>query len=66
MRGAINAPWTPSQQGSSERWIEVRVCYNFTALLNMPLYSLGDLFLERQRQFTIPCYFVMGTDPCGS
>ncbi len=63
---SMAVPPTSSQNGSPERWVEVRLCYRFTALLNLPLFSLGDFYLERQRQFVIPCYFVLGTDPCGS
>lgn len=47
------------------RWVEVRICYHFTALLNLPLFSLGDFWLERTNKFTIPCYFSLGVDECG-
>jgi len=47
------------------RWVEVRTCYKFTAILNAPLFNLGDFWLQRTNQFTIPCYFNIGTDECG-
>lgn len=50
---------------SSERWVEVRVCYRFTSLIDVPLISFGTFWLERTRSFAIPCYFVMDSEPCG-
>lgn len=47
------------------RWAEVRVCYRFTAILNLPLLSFGDFWVQRTRTFVIPCYFVLGTSECG-
>lgn len=47
------------------RWAEVRICYEFTSLLDLPLFSFGDFWLQKTRTFTIPCYFVLGTDECG-
>ena len=47
------------------RLVEVRTCYHFTAILNLPLFSLGDFWLQRTNEFTIPCYFALGTDECG-
>lgn len=55
-----------SQGGSApQRWVEVRTCYHFTPILQMPLFSFGDVWLQRTRNFTIPCYFVLGQDECG-
>jgi hypothetical protein len=63
---AMNATWDPSQNGSTERWVEVRVCYKFTAILHTAFFQLGDIYLERNRQFIVPCYFQLGTAaPCG-
>jgi hypothetical protein len=56
---------TPDQLGTKARWVEVRTCYHFTALLAIPLFSLGDFWLQRTNQFTIPCYFAVGTAECG-
>ena len=51
---------------SSPRWTEVRVCYRFTPILaNLPFLSFADIWLQRGRAFTIPCYFVLGADECG-
>jgi hypothetical protein len=47
------------------RWAEVRVCYHFTSILDLPLLSFGDFWLQKTRTFTIPCYFVLGADECG-
>ena len=48
------------------RWAEVRVCYQFTPILQMPVISFGEIWIQRVRTFTIPCYFVLGTaDECG-
>ena len=47
------------------RWVEVRTCYHFTAILNMPLFSLGDFWIQRANEFAVPCYFVLGTAECG-
>jgi TadE-like protein len=51
--------------GYPQRWVEVRICYQFTSLLRAPLFSFGDIWLQRERSFVIPCYFVIGTAPCG-
>jgi len=50
---------------STPRWVEVRVCYHFTPLLQLPLLSFGSIWLERTRTFTIPCYFALGSAECG-
>jgi hypothetical protein len=59
----LSSPW-PDPPGNGERWVEVRVCYHFTSILNLPLFSLGDFYVERSRVFTIPCYFATGFGPC--
>lgn len=57
---------TNSQAGTDSRWVEVRTCSRFTAILNLPLFSFGDFWLQHVNHFTIPCYFALGTaDPCG-
>jgi hypothetical protein len=67
MTSALAAGPTPDQQLSVRRWVEVKTCYRFTTLVNVPLVSFGEFWLERTRQFTIPCYFVRGTpaEDCG-
>jgi hypothetical protein len=55
-----------SQLGTLERWVEVRTCYKFTALLNdMPLFPFSEIWMQRTRKFTIPCYFALGENQCG-
>jgi hypothetical protein len=62
----MSTAWSNSQSGSLERWVEVRVCYKFTSILTSDLFHLGDIYLERRRQFVIPCYFQLGSAaPCG-
>ncbi|HET7027389.1 MAG TPA: TadE/TadG family type IV pilus assembly protein [Candidatus Limnocylindrales bacterium] len=61
--GELDQPWDASA-GSSERWVEVRTCYKFTALLRLPLFSLGDFYVQRTRSFAIPCYFATGYGGC--
>ncbi len=56
---------TNSQNGTTRRWVEVRTCFHFTSILALPLFSLGDVWFQRTRNFTIPCYFVLGTEECG-
>jgi len=60
----LNLPWSNAVPATGERSVEVRVCYKFTSLLRLPLFSLGDFYLEKSREFTIPCYFVTGYGPC--
>jgi hypothetical protein len=61
----MSAAWSNATPVTGERTVEVRVCYEFTPLLSLPLFSLGDFYLERTRTFTIPCYFVTGYGACG-
>lgn len=56
---------TNSRGTSSERWVEIRVCYRFTSLVDLPLVSFGTFWLQRTRTFAIPCYFVLDREPCG-
>jgi hypothetical protein len=64
--GDFTPPADTSQQGTLERWVEVRTCYKFTALLsNMPLFPFSDIWMQRKRNFTIPCYFALGEAQCG-
>lgn len=64
--GDMSTSATNDQSGLSMRWVEVRVCYRFTSLVDAPMLSLGTFWLQRTRTFTIPCYFKLGTDDCGS
>lgn len=56
---------TSSQDATHQRWVEVRTCYHFTPILAFPLFQFGEYWLQRTRDFTIPCYFVLGTSECG-
>lgn len=65
-----NAGYTPA--GSMPLgYVEVRVCYGFTTLINLSNLrlpfgwglSLGDIWLERTRQFAVACY-PQATGPC--
>jgi hypothetical protein len=62
--GPTNAQVT-NPDGTQSRWVEVRTCYHFTPLLDLPLFSLGDVWLQRTRNFTIPCWFVLAGAECG-
>lgn len=59
------APSNAHAGSNTPRWVEVRVCYRFTPLLNLPILSFGEFWLQRTRTFTIPCYFVLGASECG-
>jgi TadE-like protein len=63
------SPAPTNDQGAAAhprpRWVEVRTCYKFTAILNAPLFNLGDFWIQRSNDFTIPCYFALGSDECG-
>jgi len=62
----MTPPPSSSHGGAAPaRWAEVRVCYKFSPILNLPLLSFGPIWLERTRTFVIPCYFVLGADECG-
>jgi len=45
--------------------VEVRICYHFTPILQLPLLSFGSFWIEKTRTFTIPCYFALGEAECG-
>jgi TadE-like protein len=64
------APPLNAQEGTSgsmplPRWVEVRICYHFTPILQLPLLSFGSFWIEKTRTFTIPCYFALGEAECG-
>jgi hypothetical protein len=66
----LNDSWSNANLGATPSgapampYVEVRVCYQFTTLfnltdLNLPFgwsLDLGDIFLERDREFTVACY----------
>jgi hypothetical protein len=59
------APSNSHAGSGTPRWVEVRVCYRFTAILNLPILSFGDFWLQKTRSFVIPCYFALGANECG-
>ena len=66
--GALSPPPSNGQSGLAHprpRWVEVRTCYRFDPILNLPIFSLGGFWLQRTNEFTIPCYFALGIDECG-
>lgn len=62
---AMHAPWPPTEPlVGNLPWVEVRVCYRFTTLLDLtdlrlPFgwgLSLGEVWLQRDRSFTVADY----------
>ena len=51
-------PITNDMEGGSEdsRYVEVRVCYLFTTLVHLPILSIGDIWLQKDRAFTVADY----------
>lgn len=62
--GGLAAPWSNAVTGNGERWVEVRTCYRFTSILRAPIFSFGDIYLQRNRSFPIACYFATGFGGC--
>jgi hypothetical protein len=63
--GPSNAQ-TTYPDGTKPRSVEVRACYQFTSILNLPLFSLGNVWLQDAATFDVPCYFALGTpQQCG-
>jgi hypothetical protein len=61
----VKGSWTATAPTTDQLpWVEVRVCYRFTTLFNiqdldLPFgagLSIGDIWLERQRSFTVADY----------
>lgn len=63
----VNDTWDPTKQGPGSPplpFVEVRVCYRFTTLLNLGKMelpfgwsiSLGDIWLQRDREFAVANY----------
>ena len=63
---AVRAPMTATMEGGTEesRYVEVRICYEFTTIVSMqdlqlPLssgISIGDIWLEKDRVFGVGFY----------
>jgi hypothetical protein len=56
---------TVNPDGTLSRYVEVRTCYHFTPLLAVPYWSFGEIWMQRTRVFTIPCWFALGGAECG-
>jgi hypothetical protein len=68
--GDLNAAWNQADLGPDPigtgalRYVEVRTCYRFTTLINISALrlpfgwglSLGDIYLQKDREFTVACY----------
>lgn len=59
----MNDPWTTNRDSQLHPYVEVRVCYRFTTLLNLNLslpfgagISLGDVYIQRKAVFTVADY----------
>jgi hypothetical protein len=54
----LSAPMTNAMQGGSEpsRYVEVRICYRFQTLIHVQMFSLGDVWLDKDRVFTVGFY----------
>lgn len=73
----LNGTWDDANNGPTPSgappmpYVEVRVCYRFTTLFNLtdvelPFgwgLSLGEIYLERERHFTVAC-FQQTAGPC--
>jgi hypothetical protein len=65
----MSAPPTNAQlsgpSGEKPRYVEVRTCYRFDAIVDLPGMPFTEVWLQRSRMFTIPCYYATGTAECG-
>jgi hypothetical protein len=57
---ALLEPIGPAMEGTDagedSRYVEVRVCYRFTTLVSLPILSIGDVWLQKDRTFTVADY----------
>ena len=56
--------WSSTQLGGTRRWVEVRLCYPFTTILDLPLMPLPDVNIQRTRAFSVPCFLDPATSSC--
>lgn len=59
---------TPPINASADgyaRYVEIRLCYRFDSIVDVPLVSFGTFWLQRSRSFVIPCYFAQEDMECG-
>jgi hypothetical protein len=59
----VLAAWDPTQDGQN-RDVEVRTCYPFTPLLDLPILKFAEIHLGRTRVFSVPCYVDPATASC--
>jgi hypothetical protein len=61
----LHEPWPPTTPNTNDlAWVEVRVCYRFTTLIDLSdvelpfgwSISLGEMWLQRDRSFTVAAY----------
>jgi hypothetical protein len=52
------APMDPTMEGGTEtsRYVQVRMCYRFTTLFNFPFLNIGDIWIQKDRVFTVAYY----------
>lgn len=62
---SLSTPPTNAQADGTRRYVEIRTCYRFDPILQLPLFSTPTIWLQRSRSFEIPCYFLLGPSPCG-
>ena len=61
----LATPPTNISTSGTSRYVEVRLCYQFDSIIDLPLVSFGTFWLQRSRTFVIPCYFAMDDEECG-
>jgi hypothetical protein len=55
---ALLDPPVNTMEGGNEhsRYVEVRICYRFSMLIQVPVLSLNDVWLQKSRVFTVAYY----------
>ncbi|MEX2136273.1 MAG: TadE/TadG family type IV pilus assembly protein [Chloroflexota bacterium] len=55
---ALQTPPENTMEGGTElsRYVEVRICYRFSMLINLPVLPLDDVWLQKSRVFTVAYY----------
>lgn len=61
----FTTPPTNASASGNARYVEVRLCYRFDSIVDVPLVSFGTFWLQRSRSFVIPCYFAQDDIECG-
>jgi hypothetical protein len=52
------SPINPTMDGGTEdsRYVEVRICYMFSTLVHVPILTVGNIWLQKDRAFTVADY----------